>query len=135
VPLVDPSFSFLKELPGMGHIRILHSCNGLLLFRRDTNPYTVGRARDTLGYVVCNPATEEWVAVPSSGWYVDPTEDLDEEDGDMEIGEHTFLIFDSAVSSHFKVVQYTASIQNEVGLRAYSSETGCGLIDQVSGGD
>ena len=55
------------------------------------------------------------MAVPSSGWYVDPTEDLDEEDGDMEIGEHTFLIFDSAVSSHFKVVQYTASIQNEVG--------------------
>ena len=44
--------------------RVDSSCNGLLLFghRRDSDSY------DSLGYIVCNPATEQWVTVPSSGW-------------------------------------------------------------------
>ncbi|CAN6197127.1 unnamed protein product [Urochloa humidicola] len=124
VPLVDPSFSFLKEeLPGLEHVRILHSCSGLLLLRHGPDPYM-----HTLGYVVCNPATEEWVAVPSSGWfYLDTPEGGDGEDNERFICEHTFLIFDPAVSSHFRLLQFLQKAsdlnRNEVGLRTYSSET------------
>ncbi|RLN33729.1 F-box protein [Panicum miliaceum] len=124
-PLVDPSFSFLPEkLPGIKQVRILHSCNGLLLLRHGPLPYNYTH---TPGYVVCNPATQEWVAVPSSGWiYSGPPEGEDEEDDDREIGEDTYLIFDPAVSSHFRLLQFLAkaSSMNEVGLRTYSSETG-----------
>ncbi|KAL6647569.1 hypothetical protein ACP70R_015006 [Stipagrostis hirtigluma subsp. patula] len=123
VPLVDPSFSFLARRPGIENIRLLHSCNGLLLF---------GHGREhILGYVVCNPATEEWVDVPSSGWNLPPPEanhheDDDGENDDKEELEHTYLIFDPAVSSHFKLVQFLqkGSMQREVGLRTFSSETG-----------
>ncbi|CAN6203239.1 unnamed protein product [Urochloa humidicola] len=63
-PLVDPSFSFLTKLPGIENLRLLGSCNGLLLFEHGiehgSNP-DMGPA-----YVVCNPATEEWVAVPNA---------------------------------------------------------------------
>ncbi|KAG2640404.1 hypothetical protein PVAP13_2KG093400 [Panicum virgatum] len=125
-PLVDPSFSFLSEkLPGIKHFRILRSCNGLLLLRPCPVPYADAH---TLGYVVCNPATQEWMAVPSSGWICSypPEGEEDEVDGDGEIGEDTYLIFDPALSSHFKLLQFLqkASILNEVGLRIYSSETG-----------
>ncbi|CAN6203245.1 unnamed protein product [Urochloa humidicola] len=123
VPLVDPSFSFLtEELSGLEHVRILHSCNGLLLIRHGPDPYI-----HALGYVVCNPATEEWIAVPSSGWvYSDQLEGDEEEDNEMYIREYTFLIFDPAVSSHFSLLQFLqkAGILNEVGLLNYSSETG-----------
>ncbi|CAM0151089.1 unnamed protein product [Urochloa decumbens] len=123
VPLVDPSFSFLtEELPGLEHVRILHSCNGLLLLRHGPDPYI-----HTLGYVVCNPATEEWVAVPNSGWeYSDPPERDGDKDSVRYICEYTFLIFDPAVSSHFRLLQFLhkIGILNEVGLRTYSSETG-----------
>ncbi|WVZ54413.1 hypothetical protein U9M48_005211 [Paspalum notatum var. saurae] len=55
-PLFDRRFSFLTKLPGNDSgIRLLHSCNGLLLFGHGA------------GYVVCNPATEQWVAVPGPG--------------------------------------------------------------------
>ncbi|KAG2640478.1 hypothetical protein PVAP13_2KG096100 [Panicum virgatum] len=86
VPLVDPSFSFPTEkLLGIKHVSILHSCNGLLLLRHSLLPYNY---TPTLGYVVCNPATQEWVAVPSSGWvYSGPPEGEDEEDDDWEIAD------------------------------------------------
>ena len=81
----------------------------------------------TPGYVVCNPATHEWVAVPSSGWLCSgPPEGEDEDDDNREIGEDTYLIFDPAVSSHFQLLQFLmkSSMLSEVGLRTYSSETG-----------
>ncbi|CAN6357158.1 unnamed protein product [Urochloa humidicola] len=58
------SFSFLWNVPGVQEFGLQSSCNGLLLF-------THRRAGDTynsLGYLVCNPATGHWAAVPSSGW-------------------------------------------------------------------
>ncbi|CAN6180747.1 unnamed protein product [Urochloa humidicola] len=124
VPPVDPSFSFLKEeLQGLEHVRILHSCNGLLLLRHGPDPYM-----HTLGYVVCNPATEELVAVPSSGWLYPDTAEGDDEDNERYICEYTYLIFDPAVSSHFRLLQFLQKAGilnlNEVGLRTYSSETG-----------
>nr|CAB3455904.1 unnamed protein product [Digitaria exilis] len=128
VPLMAPSFSFsfLKEgLPGIEHTRILHSCNGLILLGHWRAP------GHTMGYVVCNPATEEWMSVPSSGWvYTDPPKWLPVPSSISSYPkveeEQTFLIFDPTVSSHFKLLQFlrNASGLKEVGLRTYSSETG-----------
>ncbi|WVZ95909.1 hypothetical protein U9M48_041615 [Paspalum notatum var. saurae] len=80
VPLVDSSFNFLfKQLPCTESIGLLQSCNGLLLFghKWGSDMY------DSLGYIVCNPATEQWMSVPSSGWtpFLDKSED---EDSDSE---------------------------------------------------
>ncbi|KAG0550572.1 hypothetical protein BDA96_01G349800 [Sorghum bicolor] len=55
-PLISPSLSFLL---GHADITLLDCYNGLLLCRSRT---TAGANR----YVVCNPTTEEWVALPES---------------------------------------------------------------------
>lgn len=123
VPLVDPSFSFLTKSPEIQKIALLRSCNGLVLFghRRVSDTY------DSLGYIVCNPATERWVAVPSSGWI--PWENSgDDENPDYvaeEGGSDTYLIFDPAVSPHFQLVQLW--LLDELQLEAvhiFSSVTG-----------
>ncbi|RLN36372.1 hypothetical protein C2845_PM03G22090 [Panicum miliaceum] len=98
-PAIDPSFSFLtKVLPWTDHIFPLDSCNGLLLFGHlapdsdDTPP--------ELGYIVCNPATEQWVAVPGCG--CDVGDDL----GFIMLTTHVSLLFDPARSSHFHLVLF-----------------------------
>ncbi|CAN6352400.1 unnamed protein product [Urochloa humidicola] len=63
-PPVDPSFPFLMKLPGIHKIWLRGSCNGLLLFNHSTS------LRE-LGYIVFNPATEQWAAVPSENTPVD----------------------------------------------------------------
>ncbi|KAJ1288065.1 hypothetical protein BS78_02G060400 [Paspalum vaginatum] len=109
VPLVDPSFSFLtKNLPKSEKIVLLGSCNGLVLFghRRVSDIFET----DSLGYIVCNPATEQWVAVPSS--FSTKREDGGDESNanDGPVGGayylQTYLIFDPAVSPHFQLVQF-----------------------------
>ena len=58
-PLVDPSFSFLtKKLSGIKSVRILHSCNGLLL---------LGTARF---YTITCPRRAMWCAIRprTNGW-------------------------------------------------------------------
>ncbi|TVU41236.1 hypothetical protein EJB05_14738, partial [Eragrostis curvula] len=108
VPLVDPSLSFLKKLLPDMTLRLHRSCNGLLLFLgRDCNAHT-------LGYVVCNPATEQLVAVPLS-----PLEHS--KDGAWDI----FLMFDPAVSSHFHLIQFWISFKLGVtAVHIFSSATG-----------
>lgn len=101
-PLIDPRLPFLPELAVGERIYLLNCCNGLLLWRH----FHV----NTLGYFVCNPATEQWVAVPDSGW----TEKV-----------HARLIFDPVVSSHFHVVQFWEDeSENVTGAHIYSSKTG-----------
>jgi len=56
-PLADPPFPFLEDLPGIENVRLLGSCNELLF------DY-VAPSLD-LGFIMCNPATQQWVAVPS----------------------------------------------------------------------
>ncbi|WVZ62209.1 hypothetical protein U9M48_011979 [Paspalum notatum var. saurae] len=108
-PPVNPSFSFLAPLvESPPSIEILHSCNGLLLLRRGRIP--------PWDYVVCNPATEEWVAVPSSRSSSDDPPEVEDDENFSD----TFLIFDPVVSSHFKLLQYLLKLR----LRTYSSETG-----------
>jgi len=123
VPLA--SFSFLSEQPGIEELNLVHSCNGLILFShiRDSETY------DSLGFIVCNPATEQWVTVPSSGWKPLPLFDELEDpgsDSDTEIGwACTYLIFNPAVSSHFQLVEFISDDYVSVEeVRAYSSETG-----------
>ncbi|XP_037430897.1 putative F-box protein At3g16210 [Triticum dicoccoides] len=60
---IDRNLAFLKESPGIGTLDFSDSCNGLLLFEHKLEawPYNL------LGYVVCNPATKQWVEVPRDG--------------------------------------------------------------------
>ncbi|TKW30905.1 hypothetical protein SEVIR_2G069100v4 [Setaria viridis] len=105
-PPVDPSFAFLKKLPGIGNICLRDSCNGLLLFRHFTS--------GTISYVVCNPATEQWAAVPSEHTPADYH---------MRV-RNTYLVFDPAVSSHFQLVTICAEEGSLATVHIYSSKTG-----------
>jgi len=116
-PPVDPSFSFLTKLPGIENIKLLGSCNGLLLFEHGRKPDTAP------AYAVCNPTTGEWVAVPSAGCRSpDPLE------------ERTELIFYPAVSPHFHLV-HICHEHVKIEVRAYSSETRVwrDMVSQKSG--
>ena len=84
--VVDPSFSFLTELPGTRVLLLRDSCNGLVLLEHRREPF--GRR---MGYFVCNPTTKEWEAVPNCG---DPELSL----------TYPCLAFDPAVSPHFHLV-------------------------------
>ncbi|CAD6226427.1 unnamed protein product [Miscanthus lutarioriparius] len=116
-PPVDPSFSFLTaKLPGVERMVLLDSCNGLLLF---------GCTReDKLGYIVCNPATEELVTVPTSSGSCPPLLPL-LEDSYKKRCAHTYLMFDPVVSSRFHVVQIweNRSKAEVETVHSYSSET------------
>ncbi|RLN35302.1 hypothetical protein C2845_PM03G22100 [Panicum miliaceum] len=58
-PFADPPFPFLEDLPGIENVRLLGKKNGLLLFDHFSTSLD-------LGFVVCNPATKQWVAVPGN---------------------------------------------------------------------
>ncbi|CAN6335162.1 unnamed protein product [Urochloa humidicola] len=120
------SISFLGNQPGIKEFSLLHSCNGLLLLghRRHGDIY------DSLGYIVCNPAIEQWVAVPNSGWkpfsLMGAEEILDFDSYNEPRSRFTYLIFDPAVSSHFRLVEFwmwTDSVQFVEELHTYSSVT------------
>ncbi|CAL4931006.1 unnamed protein product [Urochloa decumbens] len=104
-PLICPSLSFI---PGYEDISIVNSCNGLLLCRRPEST-----SFDTFGYVVCNPATESWVALPGSS-----------SGGKLRA---VWLGFDPAVSSHFHVFEFLDKYHGcgaVTGVEIYSSQTG-----------
>ncbi|CAM0147252.1 unnamed protein product [Urochloa decumbens] len=128
------SVSFLGNQPGIEEFSLLRSCNGLLLFGHRM----AGDTYDSLGYIVCNPATEQWVAVPSSGFKPLSLQDVGEDlDSDDEIGcTFTYLIFDPAVSSHFQLVEFVSDdCVCVVGVCAYSSETGVWREGDWNSGD
>ncbi|KAL6647568.1 hypothetical protein ACP70R_015005 [Stipagrostis hirtigluma subsp. patula] len=136
VPLeIDPTFSFLTKLPGIEALTLSDSCNGLLLFEHGRN----SDPSDVLGYIVCNPATEQWHAVPTCG--CPPPEFR------RARTTYNYLVFDPAASSHFHLVQFCrdAWVQrfdmegHPLGVReewyaitvhAYSSETGTWIHSQ-----
>ncbi|CAM0151087.1 unnamed protein product [Urochloa decumbens] len=105
---VDSCFPFLAEVrvPGIENIRLLHHCNGLLLFGYIQEP------EESLNYIVSNPATQQWVAVPSS----------DGKRSSLIIGTFSYLIFDPAVSSHFHLVQIKDEV--DIPVQVYSSKSG-----------
>ncbi|CAM0878282.1 unnamed protein product [Alopecurus aequalis] len=111
---IDTSLSFFSRK--YGTLDILYDCcNGLLLCRRrmGTNPIRVG-------YMVCNPATETWVAVPATSW-----------------SKNVWIVrlaFDPDVSSHFHVFEFAPARVGDVNphghrthikaVKIYSSKTG-----------
>ncbi|KAF8664500.1 hypothetical protein HU200_054677 [Digitaria exilis] len=117
---VDSSLSFLPS-SSWEKVEVLDSCNGLLLLRCCCSPATGDGPPQPAFYVVCNPATKEWVALPQPS---------------LEPGFDDFytktcraaLGFDPSVSSHFHVFQleeeercydhYVSAVE------IYSSETG-----------
>ncbi|KAG0537319.1 hypothetical protein BDA96_03G139000 [Sorghum bicolor] len=116
-PDIDPAFSFLKERPGFQfhNLGFLDSCNGLILFKNHQEPpYS-----DAVGYVVCNPTTKRWAAVPTCG--------------SLDLTTCTYLAFDQAISSHFHLVQFQIYVPGEmlVSLHVYSSETGTWSGNQI----
>ncbi|CAN6222918.1 unnamed protein product [Urochloa humidicola] len=117
----DTKFSFIQSPDQVGGIDLLCSCNGLLLFG-------CGEGSDSYhshGYIVCNPATKQYRAVPSSGWVPPEDEERDEE------FETTFLFFDPDVPSRFLLIQFWHDEDgaldltgHEGGVHIYSSMTG-----------
>ncbi|KAF7104089.1 hypothetical protein CFC21_105014 [Triticum aestivum] len=107
-PLMITSFAFL---PNHRRIDVMDCCNGLLLCRW----YGVSAQDDHFRYVVCSPATEQWVDFPNSGRARDQV-------------AVTRLGFDLARSSHFHVFELLEQKENWttelVGVAVYSSETG-----------
>ncbi|XP_066393485.1 uncharacterized protein [Miscanthus floridulus] len=87
---------------------LLGSCNGLLLFGHDID-------LDCMGFIVCNPATEQWAAVPCSqgrpptDWHLRASQ--------------TYLVFDPAISSHFHLVMFLQEDRRPT-VHAYHSKTG-----------
>ncbi|KAJ1274265.1 hypothetical protein BS78_05G049200 [Paspalum vaginatum] len=122
-PPFDPCFSFLTKQPGTNkNIRLLHSCGGLLLFGHGAGQE--GGGIDTgLGYIVCNPVTEQWVAVPSPGSGCLSWKYLRQKD--LAMGRmSTYIIFDPSVSPHFHLFHLWNNFLALVELHTYSSESG-----------
>nr|CAB3452183.1 unnamed protein product [Digitaria exilis] len=92
---IDTSLSFLTKRPGIETLTFSDCCNGLLLFENKQK----SRPFDLLSYVVCNPATEQWVVVPRHG---PPALAHVRE----EATRYDYLVFDPSVSSHFHLVHF-----------------------------
>ncbi|XP_044956905.1 F-box protein At5g07610-like isoform X1 [Hordeum vulgare subsp. vulgare] len=97
-------------VPNRGRVKVLDSCNGLLLCRS----YVVCDHGEKMWYVVFNPATEEWAELPKCRYY-----------GPVATKR---LCFDPAVSPHFHVFLLLAvdDLHGDylTGVHVYSSETG-----------
>ncbi|XP_044958286.1 F-box protein At5g07610-like [Hordeum vulgare subsp. vulgare] len=105
-PPIDTSFAFL---PSHRRLDLLDCCNGLLLCRW----YDVSAHGDEFRYIVCNPATEQWVSLPRRRRV--------SKVGIVRLG------FDPAVSSHFYVFVLLKNVEFNYylgGVEVYSSETG-----------
>ncbi|KAK3126582.1 hypothetical protein QOZ80_7AG0558820 [Eleusine coracana subsp. coracana] len=130
VPLVDPSFSFLKKRLGTKDIFAIASCNGLILFGHILNSSMEDSCK--IMCTVCNPVTEQWGTVPRSGWSPPvpvPWTDVWNEEIEVVDGEKSvfpFLIFEPAASEHFHLVQFYQDSSTEAveEVHSYSSETG-----------
>ncbi|KAJ1287078.1 hypothetical protein BS78_03G403200 [Paspalum vaginatum] len=65
---VDPAFPFLPSSYLSNDTELLDSCNGLLLLRccrASSSSWSQHLALASYVYVVCNPATEQWVELPA----------------------------------------------------------------------
>lgn len=103
-PLLDPLTPFQCHY---SCVRLLHSCNGLLLWRCCKHP----ESSYELDYVVCDPATKQLTALPHNPM---------ELPGDMLASYR--LGFDPAISSCFSRV--TVATAHFKGVMVFSSETG-----------
>ncbi|XP_051218458.1 F-box protein At5g49610-like [Lolium perenne] len=112
---VDPSLPFLPQDKYL-YVAQLDTCNGLLLCLGCIAPSSSVLAPEYVvesHYIVCNPATKRWVHLPP----------LPEVPPGAVFAR---LAFDPAVSSHFYVLQFDETEQEEstAGVTIYSSQTG-----------
>ncbi|KAM0888559.1 hypothetical protein ACQ4PT_028272 [Festuca glaucescens] len=116
-PPVDPSLPFLPPNQYL-HVCQIDTCNGLLLCLAYMVPSSSADEETQLEshYVVCNPATERWVDLPAH-----PKVSLG-------VSGRTLarLAFDPAASSHFHVLQFDKTDQEDyiTGVDIYSSQAG-----------
>ncbi|CAN6209547.1 unnamed protein product [Urochloa humidicola] len=114
---IGPGISFVRELPGIRNLVLRNSCNGLILFEYRRMLYSFPQS--TLGYIVCNPTTKQWVAVPPCGA--------------TAMFSYTYLAFDPAVSSHFHLVHVkVVGAEKLVSVNIYSSETRTWSCNQMN---
>ncbi|TKW29099.1 hypothetical protein SEVIR_3G373600v4 [Setaria viridis] len=113
-PLIHTSFSFLPDRE-REELVLVDSCNGLILFRCYRFP-----DEGEFDYLVLNPATEKWVAVPITRRWSSKVQTV-------------HLGFDPAVSSHFHVFEFQVDIDDDdydagdghvLGVKIYLSATG-----------
>ncbi|KAM3214086.1 hypothetical protein ACQJBY_066485 [Aegilops geniculata] len=105
-----------ERFPSHRQIDLLDCCNGLLLCRWHG---VSSLSDDDFRYVVCNPVTEQWVALPDGPSHSRRADSL----GTARLG------FDPAVSPHFHVFMLLVGkcrYRNKpiTGVDVYSSETG-----------
>jgi hypothetical protein len=118
-PLVDAALSFLPRSCGP-LIEMKDSCNGLLLLRCSND---LSSSRPPPFYVVCNPATREWVTLPQASYTGE----------EMCTWTDAAIGFDPAVSSDFYVSQVVEVDDDRArhpieAVEIYSSETGTWLV-------
>ncbi|XP_044333960.1 exopolygalacturonase [Triticum aestivum] len=115
-PPVDLSLSFLPPDKYL-YVDQLDACNGLLLclcYMAPSSPSTDKRTPLESHFIVCNPATKRWVDLPPHAKVPN---------GHRGVAR---LGFDPAVSSHFHVLQFEKTDQEDcvTGVNIYSSQTG-----------
>ncbi|KAL6863800.1 hypothetical protein ACP4OV_016703 [Aristida adscensionis] len=129
---LDPCLRFLTARPETKVLSLTDSCNGLLLFQ-----HRLRRHARLLELIVCNPATERWVAVPACL-----------HDHRPSIVPETYLLFDPAVSPHFHLLHFWHPAQEGeeeqeeeeedspiTWASAYSSESGTWSHPDTTWGD
>uniref|UniRef100_A0A0E0HA86 F-box domain-containing protein n=1 Tax=Oryza nivara TaxID=4536 RepID=A0A0E0HA86_ORYNI len=111
---VGPSLPFL---PDCGDLRLLDICNGLLLCRRR-------RLSDPrrFDYLVANPATEQWIVLPESGWT--HKEQIARLGFDPAVSSSHFHVFEFELVEHSAMGMSGDHDGNVVAVEIYSSETG-----------
>uniref|UniRef100_A0A0E0PI70 F-box domain-containing protein n=1 Tax=Oryza rufipogon TaxID=4529 RepID=A0A0E0PI70_ORYRU len=111
---VGPSLPFL---PDCGELRLLDICNGLLLCRRR-------RLSDPrrFDYLVANPATEQWIVLPESGWT--HKEQIARLGFDPVVSSSHFHVFEFELVEHSAMGMSGDHDGNVVAVEIYSSETG-----------
>lgn len=110
LPSILPSSSSRSRLAFTTLIWLSGSCNGLLLFSHSAG------LRE-LGYIVFNPATEQWAAVPSDSEQHAPADRCIRSD-------HACMVYDPAVSSHFHLLIFYEEAGSLATVHSYSSTTG-----------
>ncbi|KAG0520277.1 hypothetical protein BDA96_08G060300 [Sorghum bicolor] len=132
-PGVDTALSFLP--PTCGEMELLDSCNGLLLLcctgiHESPSPSPF--------YVVCNPATGEWVTLPQPS-HVPGLVGYSTSEGPTMDTSTAALGFDPSISTHFHVFQLVQVLDGPdfsvQAVEIYSSRTGRWVLSEIKCSD
>ncbi|KAJ1288061.1 hypothetical protein BS78_02G060000 [Paspalum vaginatum] len=128
-PLIDASFSFLPPPAADADAEefrdvILDARDGLVLLARVRRQDGPPDLHPPACYLVCNPATARWAAVPGSGWV--PS-------GSQRVAR-TYLLFDAAASPHaFHLLQFWVDDMDAPGTGAAVANGALHLVVDTDG--